>query len=218
MTHRNANMISGLLIALACVAIALVYSKMPETVATHWNATGEADGFSSRLTGALLGPGSALLTWLIMWAIPKISPKGFQTHEFATVMNVFQVVLVLFMLGVGAIIVMTALGYDISTERVVPAATGLLFIVLGNYLSKVRKNFFVGIRTPWTLASDEVWARTHRVAGYCFVVSGLALLVAGFTGAGLVPLIIISMIAGLLPVAYSFFIYRQIEGFDNGQG
>ncbi len=217
MTRKTANLISALLIAAASVGIALVYSKMPETVATHWNAAGEADGFSSRLTGALLGPASASLIWLVMWLIPKISPKGFQTHEFSSVIHVFQVVMVIFMLGVGAIVVLTALGYEISTERIVPAATGLLFIILGNYFAKVRKNFFVGIRTPWTLASDEVWARTHRMAGYCFVLGGLALVVLGITGAGLIPLLAISMLAGMLPVAYSFFLYRQIEGFDNGQ-
>ncbi len=215
MTNRTANLISLLLIAAAAVAIALSYANMPSQVAIHWNAAGEADGYSSRLVAALVGPVGAALICCLMWVIPKISPKGFSTKEFAGVLHIFQLVMVIFMLGVGGIIVLTALGYEVSVEKVVPAAIGALLIVLGNYLSKVRKNFFVGIRTPWTLASDEVWARTHRFAGYCFVVSGLALIGAGLTGAGLIPIVIAASAVSLLPVAYSFVLYRHLEGFDN---
>ena len=77
----------------------------------------------------------------------------------------------------------------------------------------MRKNFFIGIRTPWTLASDEVWARTHRLGGYLFVIAGVAMLVLPLFGIGVLAIVGASLIAGLGPVVYSFFAYRRIEGF-----
>ncbi|MEL7298668.1 MAG: SdpI family protein, partial [Pseudomonadota bacterium] len=92
---------------------------------------------------------------------------------------------------------------------------GLLFVVLGNYMGKLRKNFFIGIRTPWTLASDEVWARTHRLGGYLFVAAGIGLMLSAFIGMNAWLITTLALGAGLIPVAYSFLLYRKIEGFDN---
>ncbi len=100
-----------------------------------------------------------------------------------------------------------------SVERIVPIAVGLLFIVLGNYMGKIRKNFFIGIRTPWTLASDEVWARTHRLGGYLFVAAGALMVVMPLVGLGGVGIVAASLIAALVPVVYSFIAYKRIEGF-----
>ncbi|MEM7705368.1 MAG: SdpI family protein [Pseudomonadota bacterium] len=215
MTQKTANLLSLVLIAAGAVAGALAYPHMADTVPTHWNAAGEVDGYSSKLTGVLIGPVGALGMCLLMWIIPRISPKGFRTHEFAGVIHIFQVALVLFMLAVGGLIVLSGLGQPVSTERVIPLAVGLLLIVIGNYAGKLRKNFFVGIRTPWTLASDEVWARTHRMAGYCFVAAGAGLMIVGVGGLGMVPMVALSVAAGLLPVAYSFVLYQRLEGFDH---
>ena len=95
---------------------------------------------------------------------------------------------------------------------------GLLLLVIGNYMGKVRKNFFVGIRTPWTLASDEVWMRTHHLGGWLFVVGGLIIAVAGLVApAHLVPGILIAVVitVSLVTVGGSYVIYRRVEGFTN---
>ncbi len=215
MTQKTANLLSALLITAGALAGAFAYPHMADVVPTHWNAAGEVDGYSSKLKGVLIGPVGALAMCLLMWVIPKISPKGFRTTEFAGVIHIFQVTLVLFMLAVGGLIVLSGLGHPVSIERVIPLAVGLLLIIIGNYAGKLRKNFFVGIRTPWTLASDEVWMRTHRMAGYCFVAAGVGLMIVGVAGLGIVPLVGLSIAAGLLPVAYSFLLYRRLEGFDH---
>ena len=89
----------------------------------------------------------------------------------------------------------------------------MLFMVIGNFLGKVRKNFFLGIRTPWTLASDEVWAKTHRLGGWCFVLAGAIMIVMAFVGPGMSWLIYLIVAIALAPVVYSYFAYRNIEGF-----
>lgn len=213
MSRKFANVISLLLVAGAIVASVIAYPNLPEQVPTHWNAAGEIDGYSGRLTAVIMGPALAAGILVLMWLIPVISPKGFRTEGFQGVINVFQVVLVAFMAGIGGMIIAAGFGHELSVERIVPAATGMLFIVLGNYMSKIRKNFFIGIRTPWTLASDEVWARTHRLGGYLFVIAGAVLIVAPLLDFGVAGIIVATLVASLVPVVYSFIAYKRIEGF-----
>lgn len=97
--------------------------------------------------------------------------------------------------------------------KAVPAMVGLLFIALGNYLGKFPKNFFVGIRTPWTLASDAVWNRTHRLAGWLFMAAGVLIVGNGFLAGPAWVLVIMIMFAALVPAVYSFFCYRRLHGF-----
>ncbi|MFK8052142.1 MAG: SdpI family protein [Woeseiaceae bacterium] len=215
MNNKTANILSFAIIAVSAAASAIVYPELADQVPTHWNARGEIDGYSGKLTAALLGPAGALGLMLLMWVIPAISPKGFKTEEFQPVVNIFQVAMVAFMAAIGAIILMAGLGHEVSMERFIPAGVGLLFVVLGNYLGKVRKNFFIGIRTPWTLSSDEVWARTHRLGGYLFVFAGIGMMAAGLFLPSVWVITSLSLVAGLVPVIYSFFAYRQLEGFDN---
>ncbi|MEN7342319.1 MAG: SdpI family protein [Pseudomonadota bacterium] len=215
MSRKTANLISVAIILAAAIASAIAYPGLAEQVPSHWNAAGEVDGYSSRLTAALMGPVGALGMMLLMWVIPVISPKGFRTGEFAPVVHIFQVAMVAFMAGIGGLILLAGHGVDVSMNYVIPLAVGALFIVLGNYMGRLRKNFFIGIRTPWTLASDEVWARTHRLGGYLFVIAGIGMMLSAFVGMHILTITTLALVAGLLPVVYSFVLYRRIEGFDN---
>ncbi|MEL6870903.1 MAG: SdpI family protein [Pseudomonadota bacterium] len=215
MTRNTANTLCALLLLIAAVAAALAYTKLPAQVPIHWNAAGDIDGYADKLNAVLLGPGMAALAWLLMWAVPHVSPKGFRTDNFQATVHVLQVVLVAFCVAIGGIILAAGFGVHITPERVFPIAIGALFVVIGNYLGKTQKNFFVGIRTPWTLASDEVWMRTHRMGGYVFVATGAAMVIIGALDLGHFPFMIAVIAAGLMPVAYSFLIYRQLEGFSD---
>jgi len=124
------------------------------------------------------------------------------------------VVAVLALLSVIAVLVLFAgTGADVPIESIVPLGVGLLFLILGNYMGKVRKNFFIGTRTPWTLASDEVWARTHRLGGWVFMLSGILLMGAAFLPGMMIPLVVAVVIAAFAPVVYSYVLYRRLEGF-----
>jgi uncharacterized membrane protein len=129
------------------------------------------------------------------------------------VINVFTVAIVGFTSGIAVLVLLEASGTNVRINQMTFAGVGLLFIVLGNYMGKVRKNFFIGIRTPWTLASDEVWNRTHRLGGKFLILIGALMMLNSFVRFQLQWLITAIVIAALVPVIYSYVIYRQIEGF-----
>ena len=168
MTTSRANIICFLLIGVAVAVAAWLYPALPQQIPTHWNIDGEVDAYTAKPWGVMIMPLAAILVFAIMRLIPAISPKGFRTDKFKDVINVFTVAMVGFMSGVDVLVLLEANGQDVRINEAIFAGVGLLFIVLGNYMGKVRKNFFIGIRTPWTLASDEVWSRTHRLGGKVF--------------------------------------------------
>lgn len=213
MTTLRANSLCFLFIGVAVAVAAYLYPNLPEQIPTHWNINGEVDDYTAKPWGVVIMPLAALFSFAIMRLIPIISPKGFRTDEFMGVVNVFTVAIVGFMSGVAVLVLLEANGQDVHINEMIFSSVGLLFIVLGNYMGKVRKNFFIGIRTPWTLASDEVWSRTHRLGGRIFILIGLSMMLNVLIRFPVQWLITSIVIAALVPVIYSFVIYRRIEGF-----
>ncbi len=157
MNKIRADIISLVFVATAFIVAAVLYPSLPEQIPTHWNAQGEVDGYMKKPGGVIVMPAMALFTYIVMKLIPVISPKGFRMDKFSDVIGVLQVTLVSFMSIVAVLVLLEARGLNVRINEMIIAGTGLLFVIIGNYLGKVRKNFFIGIRTPWTLASDEVW-------------------------------------------------------------
>ena len=198
----------------AAIAVAVyLYPMLPHQIPTHWNFDGEVDDYTSKPWGVAILPMAALLVSAIMRLIPIISPKGFRTDKFMDVANVFTVTIVGFMSGIAILVLLEANGQDVRINEMTFAGVGLMFIVLGNYMGKVRKNFFIGIRTPWTLASDEVWSRTHRLGGKVFILTGIFMIVNSFVHFPGQTIVVAIVAAALIPVVYSYVIYRRIEGF-----
>lgn len=217
MTTFRANVISFLFIVAAVVAAAYLYPSLPEQIPTHWNFQGEVDDYTPKPWGVIVLPLAAILVFVIMRVIPLISPKGFRTDKFIDVINVFTVTLVGFMSCVAVLVLLEANGADFRFNEMIYAGIGLLLVVLGNYMGKLRKNFFIGIRTPWTLASDEVWSRTHRLGGKVFILVGLFLMLNSIIRFQQHWVIAAIVIVALVPVVYSYVIYRRIEGFTPEQ-
>ncbi len=215
MNKIRADIISTLFIIATLVVAAILYPSLPEMIPTHWNAQGEIDGYMKKPGGVLMMPAMALATFIIMKIIPVISPKGFRTDKFSDVIGVLQVTLVGFMSIVAILVLLEAHGLNVLINEVIIAGVGLLFVVIGNYLGKVRKNFFIGIRTPWTLASDEVWSRTHRMGGKLFMLSGVIIWLGALLRLPLTWTVGVAVGLVLIPVVYSYFLYRQIEGFES---
>ena len=215
MTRDRANLLSYLFIIAAVAVAAFLYPSLPDPLPSHWNMHGEVDGYTSKLWGVTILPLSAILVFVVMRLIPVISPRGYRTGSFANVLHIFQVTMVGFTSLVAILVLLEAKGINVYINKVIFGALGILFIVMGNYFGKIRKNFFLGIRTPWTLSSDEVWARTHRLAGRLFVLLGVFMLAGIFVT--LQPWLLIGMIVAivLVPVVYSYLVYRRVEGFGN---
>ncbi len=195
-----------------------VWSQLPERVPTHWNIRGEVDGYSSRRVGALLLPGIGLLVWLLLPLLRRLDPRrdNYERFEetFHTLINAVIAYLgLIHVLALGA-----ALGWDIDMSRAMVALVGVSFVVIGNFLPRIRSNWWMGIRTPWTLESERVWRETHRLAGWTFVAGGLVAIVAMGLPHGLrFPLAMAGLIGGsLVPVAASYVFWRRHgpEGTD----
>lgn len=217
MNTTQSNIISLLFIAIVVATAAWLYPSLPEQIPTHWNIHGEVDDYTAKPWGVWLLPLAALFTFGLMKVIPVISPKGYRTESFSDVYNIFTVTLVGFMSGVGLLVLLEASGRDMRFNEMMYAGLGLLFIVMGNFLGKVRKNFFLGIRTPWTLVSDEVWSRTHRLGGRVFVIIGILMFLGAFVQIPTAALTALIVVGAFIPVIYSYVLYRRLEGFESDE-
>lgn len=207
------NLVSLALVLATFAVAAWYYPALPDPVPTHWNAAGEVDGWTDKPWGVWLIPLITLATTAVMLVLPAIAPKGFRLDAARRVYDIVVFMLVAFMLTVELFAFRAALHGGGGVAQMVPVAVGFLLIALGNYLGKFPKNFFVGIRTPWTLASDQVWNRTHRLAGYLFMAAGAVVVLTGLLQTPAWLLIAAVMLAALIPALYSLILYRRLHGF-----
>ncbi|MBO8128677.1 MAG: SdpI family protein [Peptococcaceae bacterium] len=191
------------------VAAFVVYPQLPERVPMHWNAGGEVDRYGSRFTGAFAIPLLTIGIYIGMLVFPLMDPRRANYANFSTAYRAIRTGLVLFLAVLYGIVTTNALGYEVNVARVVPITLGLLFILIGNFLTQVRHNYFVGIRTPWTLASEEVWRKTHRVGGFAFVLAGIISILAAFLPAPANFWVVIGSLIGAAAITtiYSAIIY-----------
>lgn len=195
----------------------LAYPAMPQTVPTHWGADGAVDGWGDK-AGTIFMAAMPLVVALVMLAVPRLDPKGRNFERFRGVYLGMSVALTLFMVAVAWMTPLTAFGLMPTGGSLVSAlilfALGALMIALGNYLPRVRPNYTFGIRTPWTLASEDNWRRTHRFAGPVFMAAGAVMLVSALLSAvapdasfwvGMAAVLAATLVVG----AYSFLAWRR---------
>lgn len=203
-------MICLLMIAAACAATVYYWPLLPEVLPVHWNAHGEADRFGQRWSYFALGPGVMLLALAAFWIAPHLSPRRYEVDSFASTFSYIGTVIVAMMGYVYALMLAQAVHGGVAIERAVPAGIAVLLVLAGNPMGKVRRNFFLGIRTPWTIASEAVWYRTHRMAAKLMVASGLLALMAVCLNAS--PWVLMPLILAWAPLAagYSLLLYKRL--------
>jgi uncharacterized membrane protein len=218
MTRRWA-VIFGLVLVLVSVCLALwAYHVLPERVPTHWDLNGHVNGYSSKLFGVALMPIIMAFTWLLMLALPAISPRGFRLDQSSSAFYLTNVAILLVVLALNVIILGAQLGFYSTPGTLLFIPIGVLLVVLGSQMGKFSKNFFIGVRTPWTLASDEVWRRTNRLGGQLCVAGGLLLIALSFFTRLAVPaLVAVVLTVAVVPIAYSYVLYKRIEGFGGNE-
>lgn len=204
------------LVATAFATSAALYPMLPAIIATHWNAAGVINGWMPKLGGAAVDPIGSLVTvaCLILFEPIQIEEDGddLKVRYYPTIVA-----------GVAAIWLfgnLSMLTYGMGWRHDIPSdaaiAVGLLLIVIGNSLGKFSQNGVVGIRTPWTLANEEVWVRTNRVGGWLIVLAGVVMTATGLMGFRMVPGVIALGVAAVISVGYSYLIWRRINGGDAG--
>ncbi|HEY3220130.1 MAG TPA: SdpI family protein [Gemmatimonadales bacterium] len=205
----------GLVIGALAVAMSIwAYPQLPPTVATHWSLNGTPDGYSSRLWALAIIPVILVIMTVIFNVLPKIDPRHENYVKFLSSYWLIANAVIVFLLVAHGLIIAAGLGFSIKIDRLMPLGIGLLFVFLGNFLTRVEPNWFVGIRTPWTLSSDTVWRRTHRTGGWVFVIGGLLLAsTALLPRAAFLPLLIATIvIMPAIPIVQSYVLWKREQG------
>jgi uncharacterized membrane protein len=210
-TNRNYYLGAAAVILATLVGTLVAYSKLPNIVPLHWNAQGHANGWGPKWTLFLFGPGGMSAIVLLFSALPWLSPKKFEVDSFRATYLYIMIVIVAMMAYVQLLMLISALGVALDVTRAVEGGVCLLIALLGNVLGKVRRNFYLGIRTPWTIADERVWNVTHRFAAKTFFVGGLLGLLAVILRAPFWLPITAILVATLIPVIYSLIFYKQLE-------
>lgn len=198
--------ITSIVILLPILAGLLLWNQLPDPMPTHWNATGDVDGWSSK-PFAIFGLPAILLAaqWLCMLGTAADPKKNNHPekilHLALWIIPVLSVVL-------HTVVYLTALGYGVRMEVVMPIFMGLLFVIIGNYLPKCKQNYTIGIKIPWTLNNEENWNKTHRFAGWLWTFCGIVIMLTGFFG-GFWIFFIVVLLMVLIPFAYSYMLHRR---------
>jgi uncharacterized membrane protein len=205
----------GPVLIVLMIAFALaVYGRLPERIPTHFGLSGEPDDWTARFPGAFLGPAIAAGVYLLLIVLRRIDPRSRNYERFDETWWMFLNLVALLMAALHVLSLGYALGWPIDMGRAVTVTMGGLFVGLGNYLPRLRSNWWMGIRTPWTLESEEVWRETHRVGGWAFVVAGLVVVAAGLLlepGPRAWVTGIAFGTAVAIPLVYSYVAYRRFR-------
>jgi uncharacterized membrane protein len=187
---------------------------LPEQVPVHWDIEGKPNQWTSReqvLPYLLISPGAMLAIVLLTIAIPWLSPQQFSIDRFRSTYDYMMAMVVGLMAYIQLAVLLGSVESPWNTGRLLVGGIMLFFAALGNQLGKVRRNFFMGVRTPWTLASDYVWNQTHRIAAWLYTAVGLVGFVAVLLNINLIIVFSVFMVGVLFPIPYSLYLYKRLQ-------
>lgn len=209
---KEVNKILILLCVISFIGHLIIFPKLPETIPVHWNASGEINGYGSRLTDLFMGA-LPLMLCILMYIIPVLDPrrKSYEKHQKAYGMMIIFITVV--MIGVSWLTAFVALGYNLDVERIIPMGVGVLFIIIGNYMPQLRSNYFVGVRTPWAIENTWVWRKTQKMGGITFVIMGAVIFITVFLPPSFQAGILLTVILGgvVWNYLYSYLVYIKAK-------
>jgi len=212
---------SSIIIALMFAISLWAWPQVPADaqVPTHWNAAGQADDFGPKWLGLLLLPLVCVGVVALFSLIRYIDPKRANIERSATAFQATLYGVLIFMLALHGAAILNIVGYTFNLGYVAAPAVGLMFIIMGNYMGKIRRNYMFGVRTPWTLASELSWNKTHRLAGKLFVIAGVLILLTTLWNPAYA---FVTMMGGIvitlaLTMSYSYWIWKHDPAIKNGE-
>jgi uncharacterized membrane protein len=203
--------IAALMVVAAAVAFGLSLGDLPARVPVHWNVHGQVDRFAPPWELFVVGPALMAFVMALFALLPIVSPRRFEVDAFATTYLTVMLVVVALQGYVFFIMLRVALGTHVDMPAAIVGGLAVMSILIGNVLGKVRRNFFIGIRTPWTLASERVWYATHRLGAKLIIAAGIAALAMVLAGAAPWLAGIVLAAGYAVPVAYSLACYKKLE-------
>lgn len=195
------------------VYLAYIWSSLPEIVPIHWNYKGEIDDWGNKSSLIFITFLLSGLTYILFTIIPLIDPKK-RIQTMGNKYHNLKFLMVLFMSALAVFIIYSVKEQSITNPSFIYLAMGLLFMLLGNYMKTIKANYFIGIRTPWTLEYESIWKSTHKLAGKIWFVGGLAIVISSLTTSkdfnGIFFISAITLLA-IIPVVYSYMEYRKLK-------
>jgi len=187
------------------------YPQLPQQVASHWNASGQVNGYMDKTWAVFILPALAAVIYLLMTFLPYIMPSKDAILKFKHYFTI-KLSMVLFISAIYLYTLLFSLGFIISMNILMPVLLGLLFIVIGYSIRDVHHNYFLGIRTPWTLANKKVWKKTHEFGSKTFMIAGVACIISIIAGSNAFWVSMTAiMIGALAPVVYSYLEFRNLK-------
>ena len=212
MSTKLTSIISIALIAIAIIAGAALWNQLPDQMASHWNANDQVNGTMPKFWGVFMMPLITLGMLALFLVVPNIDPLKANIAQFRETFNIFIILIIAFMLYVHGLTLAWSLGFtNFKMSSALLPFMGILFIGIGFVLRKAKRNFFIGIRTPWTLSSDNVWDKTHQLGSILFMVSGALAIIGGMFGGMTAFWFMFTPLIGstLFLVIYSYIVYRD---------
>ena len=206
------NEIYPLLLILLCVGASFYfYSVFPDEVPIHWNVSGEIDNYADKAVAAFLFPGILLGMYLLFWALPYLDPKKERYTQFSKVYHTFKFLFIFNFALIYFLTSLAALGLKVNVGTWIPVMIGSFFLIIGNYMGKIKMNWFIGIRSPWTLSSEIVWNKTHRLGGKLFILAGIILMLMPLIAIPYkIPFFITAIVAvAIVPLIYSYYLFHK---------
>jgi uncharacterized membrane protein len=194
------------IVLLPFIYLAYIWNQLPEKVPMHWNIKGEIDRYGEKIELLLIPILLPLLVYIIFLVIPKIDPKN-KLNKMGNKLQNIKVLLTIFMAVLALFIIYSAKNQSFTNPNYIILGMGVLFIVLGNYFKTIKPNYFLGIRTPWTLESETVWKETHKLAGKMWFVGGSVIVFASLVlekEPNLIAFLTVTGIITLIPIVYSY--------------
>ena len=210
MSTKTTVITSFLLILIASAAGLLLWNQLPEQMASHWGVNDQVNGYMSRFWGVFLLPIMTTGMLILFLVVPSIDPLKANVAQFRDTFNTFITLIIAFMIYIHSLTLLWNMGFTgFRMSAAMLPAMGLLFIFMGVLISKAKRNFFIGIRTPWTLSSDHVWNETHRLGGKLYMAAGILALLGGFFPDYAIWFIMFPLIAAsFVSVIYSYILFR----------
>ena len=209
---KKTEMLMLALIALSFAVAIYSYPQMPEQVASHWNAAGDVDGYMGRFWGVFLMPIIAAIMFPLYLVIPKIDPLRKNIEKFRSHYEWFILMVIAFLFYIYLLTTGWNFGMRFDMTRALIPAFAALFYYCGVVIEKAKRNWFIGIRTPWTLSSDVVWEKTHKLGGKLFKIAGVVSLLGLLSKDYAIWIMVAPVLAfSLYMVLYSYLEWRKVK-------
>lgn len=203
-----------LVVLIPFIYIWVIWDQLPDKVPLHWNINGEVDRYGDKIELLMIPILLPLLVYLLFWIIPKIDPKR-KIKNMGRKYDLLKTFMTVFMSALAMVIIYAAKNESFYNPNYILLPIGCLFVVLGNFFKTIRANYFIGIKTPWTLENETVWKETHKLAGKFWFVGGIIIILSSLLlekKENFTLFLIVTVVITVIPVVYSYFKFRSLNG------